>query len=111
MFGSQDSEVRGGWVSEKVGATSAFRHPSGQASMCNAACGPAKSLAGMKQQVSHVAGRREEERHREERHRCVRDERLGSGRWGLDPCLCKANTQARSCRSGNPVLRAVTPHW
>ena len=64
MFGSQDSEVRGGRVSEKVGATSAFCHPSGQANICNAACGPAKSLAGMKQRVSRTAGRREEKAQR-----------------------------------------------
>lgn len=109
-FGSQDNEVRGGRVSEKVGATSAFCHPSGQASMCNAACGPAKSLAEMKQQVSHVAGRREKEKRREEKPRYVGDERLGSGRWDLDPHLFKGNTQAKRCRTGNSVLRAVTPH-
>lgn len=66
MFGSQDSEVRGGRVSEKVGATSAFCHPSGQTSICNAACGPAKSLVGMKEQVSRAAGRREEKAQRRE---------------------------------------------
>lgn len=60
MFGSWDSEVRGGWDFEEVRTTSAFCHPSGQASMCRAACGPAKLLEEFKQ-VSHVATRQEDE--------------------------------------------------
>ena len=79
--------------------------------MCNAACGPAKSLAEMKQQASHVAGRCEKERRREEKLRYVRDERLGSGRWDLDPHLFEGNTQAKRCMTGNSVLRAATPYW
>lgn len=59
MFGSQDSEVRGGRVSGEVGATAAFCHPSAQARVCRAACGPVKSLEQMKKQVSHDAGRSE----------------------------------------------------
>lgn len=79
--------------------------------MCNAACGPAKSPAEMKQQVSHVAGRREKEGRREEKLRYVTDERLGSGGGDLDPHLFKGNTQAKRCMTGNSGLRAVTPYW
>ena len=88
MFGSQDSEVRGGRVSEKVGATSAFCHPSGQANICNAACGPAKSLAGMKQRVSRTAGRREEKAQRRETQ-VRRGQEAGVRKMGPGPMSLK----------------------